>query len=472
MLRAERAYSVDSCTIYLVQTRDLPHSKNRPRRSYRDDWRVRRPRVLALLEACQQAADSPSILQRTQDAWLRETVRSAYRNCLFYRENYPREQVEQFQGTTDLSQLPRLSRTQLQQNLDGIAATGLRDFSDCTSYSSSGSTGEPVSVLRSRDAMLLDSALLRLILRRYGIDHVFRPSRPSLFFLLQNTWSLEERMPMLNMGRYYRFPIDAPTWDSPEHLLRFLARHPGVPLSSNPQSLTQLLDLCRAEDPTSKYKIRPSIVMSGGAELSSQMSESFRSLFKAPIVNLYASIEMGLVGIQCPTTSAFHVESTTIAECLDSEGAPVPTGEMGEIVLTNLTNPKFPMLRYNVGDFGTVEHGQCSCGSFLPRITSLMGRTNTLFVTGRGEKVVPATLNRELRKLPLFQYQLEQQSVEQFVMRYRPSEACDNNVIKVAVEQALKKRFGKVHVDCQASSSLGSDGKKVQAFIANLRYPE
>lgn len=441
-----------------------PHSMVRPQRSYREDWNVRRLKLLARLDLCRDASKDEDRLRAIQDSWLCNLVRNAHRNCLYYRRRFDRAQIEAFEGTKDLSSLPLLTRSELRDNLEGIAAKGQGDFSDCGDYSTSGSTGQPVTVLRSRSAVLLDTGLLRLLAERFAISLTLAPTRSSLIFVQQDTWSLEERMPLLGMGRFYRFPLGSPTWDSPEHLFAFLAANDGVILSSSPQSLTQLMDLYEQHDGP---PMRPAVVLSSGSHISDAIRRRATERFQAPVVNLYATVEAGIVAMQCPRGDALHVESTSIVECLGPEGRPVAPGTLGELVITDLRNPKFPIVRYRNGDFGVLGTGRCACGSVLPRIESLSGRTNTVFTTRSGTTIVPATMNRELRNLPVYQYQVEQRDVDDFVLRYRPltqpsPNATEEHIRSIAL-RCLQERFGQVHLRIEPLERF--PGTKVQGFV-------
>jgi phenylacetate-CoA ligase len=51
-----------------------------------------------------------------------------------------------------------------------------------------------------------------------------------------------------------------------------------------------------------------------------------------------------------------------------------PSGEEGDILVTDLDNYAFPLIRYRNGDWGSLETGSCSCGRQLTRLRSSIGR--------------------------------------------------------------------------------------------------
>ena len=56
----------------------------------------------------------------------------------------------------------------------------------------------------------------------------------------------------------------------------------------------------------------------------------------------------------------------------------------GRIVVTNLHNLVFPMIRYDIGDTGSLGNDKCPCGSELPTLAKLTGRVTDHFVRREG----------------------------------------------------------------------------------------
>lgn len=93
------------------------------------------------------------------------------------------------------------------------------------------------------------------------------------------------------------------------------------------------------------------------------------------------------------------IESEYIVEVLDPKtGQPVPEGERGEMVITNLGRWGFPVIRYKTGDVVRVDTGGCDCGrSFLRFPGGILGRADDM-VTVRGVNVFPAGVENILRR--------------------------------------------------------------------------
>lgn len=97
------------------------------------------------------------------------------------------------------------------------------------------------------------------------------------------------------------------------------------------------------------------------------------------------------IGISCSEHKGMHVWADYIyVEVVDPvTGAPVPDGEVGELVLTTLCKQGAPLIRYRTHDLTRIIPGDCACGSAHPRIDTLTGRTDDMFKV-KGCNIFPA----------------------------------------------------------------------------------
>src|SRR5208337_4838525 len=94
----------------------------------------------------------------------------------------------------------------------------------------------------------------------------------------------------------------------------------------------------------------------------------------------------GVAG-ECLERNGLHInEDHFIAEVIDPGSlAPLPPGEVGELVLTSITRDGFPVIRYRTGDLASVTGGPCPCGrSFLRMTRALRRLDDRIFFGGLG----------------------------------------------------------------------------------------
>ncbi len=111
--------------------------------------------------------------------------------------------------------------------------------------------------------------------------------------------------------------------------------------------------------------------------------------------------EVGAHSFECETQpGGTHViESEFIVEVLDPKtGQPAPSGERGELVITNLGRVGFPVIRYRTGDVVKLNAEKCACGRTFARFEGgILGRADDM-VTVRGVNVFPAGVENIVRR--------------------------------------------------------------------------
>jgi len=111
--------------------------------------------------------------------------------------------------------------------------------------------------------------------------------------------------------------------------------------------------------------------------------------------------EIGAFSYECEAQpGGVHViESEFIVEVLEpATGEPVPAGEMGEMVITNLGRPGFPVIRYRSGDLVRLNAEPCACGRTFMRLEGgVLGRADDMVVV-RGVNVFPRAIENLIRK--------------------------------------------------------------------------
>ena len=91
---------------------------------------------------------------------------------------------------------------------------------------------------------------------------------------------------------------------------------------------------------------------------------------------------------------------------------------VGDLVCTGLLNADMPLIRYRVGDKGTLGGAApCSCGRTLPALASIEGRADDLLYTADGREV--GRLDPIFKaRLPVREAQIIQETVTRIRLRY------------------------------------------------------
>ena len=124
---------------------------------------------------------------------------------------------------------------------------------------------------------------------------------------------------------------------------------------------------------------------------------------------------MGVMAYETPARDGLHLcEDLTFFELLDREGRPVPHGEPGRVVVTDLLGTLMPFVRYDHEDLA-VYRADGDNQRAPRRLTQVVGRTNDLAVLPGGEFCTRLPFDVALKKFDeIRQYRIVQHTPELF----------------------------------------------------------
>jgi phenylacetate-CoA ligase len=122
---------------------------------------------------------------------------------------------------------------------------------------------------------------------------------------------------------------------------------------------------------------------------------------RAPVFDRYGCREVDTIAAECDRHTGMHVNvDRLVVELLDSEGHPVPSGQPGRVVVTDLFNYAMPLIRYDIGDMATPSEALCPCGRGLPLLGELIGRYADMLTAADGAYVSVSALSTILPHVP------------------------------------------------------------------------
>lgn len=354
---------------------------------------------------------------------LRKIVKHAYDSVPLYRKKFDAVGIkpEQIKTIEDLSKIPCVTKNEIRQNVND-AVSKYYKIDSLRVLSTSGSTGEPLRVLISKEEDGFRKA--KHLRANYNCGH-----KPFDRWLTVTSPShFGEVGPFQKRLNFYSPKFVSVFWDTNEQLSTIENYKPAV-LDGYSSSLVLL---AREVKKTRTLKKNPRIIF-GGAELTDETSrKTIEETFKAPFYDQYATIEFERMAWQCPAREGYHIDADTmILQFIDSHGDEVSSGESGQIICTSLFNYAMPFIRYVVGDVGVYSDEQCSCGRTLPLMNKIEGRSDALLFLPRGRILSPRTITITMGRFPLNKY------IEQFkVIQSR----MDNLKIQLKIEDSTTAR--------------------------------
>ena len=113
--------------------------------------------------------------------------------------------------------------------------------------------------------------------------------------------------------------------------------------------------------------------------------ELIESSLGVPVINEYGASEVGLIAFENSENQWIVNSEDLYVEILDDNDQILPHGQEGRVVITSLYNKAHPMIRYDIGDTGSLSEKSTLK---KPILEKLIGRTNDIARLPDG-KVVP-----------------------------------------------------------------------------------
>lgn len=419
-----------------------------------------------------QAADreDPETRRRRQWRKVQATVEHAYQHTLFYRQRMDDAGLTpaRIQTPADLRRLPVTTQQDLRANFpDGVLAQDM-DLARVRISSTSGTSGTPLVLAQDHDDINHKYASKVCTRQMMGVglgDRVLRLAPHECQPCLGDGSS-----PDVSLTALLRMRLEgSPDYDQARYIFlerklvnRFIHQRtfppPLVPnfLETGLERYLQQLKTRRPQvltgHPIYLYLVarlaeRRGVRLGGiraidcTGDLSTAALRAYLSRqFHAPIFQVYGGCEWGRLAGACSESGGLMhlIDDLAYVEFITPSGEPAGPGELGNIIVTGLTNRAMPLIRYEQGDVGHYTDEPCPCGRTSRRM-DVEGRIHGLIMRG-GRPIPASTIMRCLlpeRGVRLFQ--LDQVDEDRFDLAYLPDpeDPPDADALGAEVAQVL-----------------------------------
>ena len=368
--------------------------------------------IRAELEASQWRTRAE--IESDQGQRLQQLITAVSRHVPFYRD-YLREHglnARDFTHADALAALPVIDKQMIRTH---FAAWRADNAADLIAQRTSGSSGEPLHFLLGRHRISFDIAAKWRATRWWDVDIGDRE-------LVLWGSSIET-------GHQSRLQ----SWRDALFRSRLVSTHNLTParmdaildgirqwrprmLFGYPSALSRLAFHARASGKTmDDLGIRVAFCTS--EVLRPEWRAAIGDTFGCGVANEYGARDAGFIARECPNGGLHVTAEEVIVEIVDADGRPLPPGNEGEVVVTNLAGPEFPFIRYRTSDRGVLSTRQCACGRGLPLLEAVSGRSNDGLVGLDGRWVHGSAVNHVMRDLAgLRAYRIVQHDVGRIVV--------------------------------------------------------
>jgi phenylacetate-CoA ligase len=193
--------------------------------------------------------------------------------------------------------------------------------------------------------------------------------------------------------------------------------------------------------------------------------ESIENTFGCKVVNEYGTTETGIIAFECQEEK-LHINSDHIfLETIASE----KFDGTESLVITELNNYYNPLIRYKLGDLGTISYDLCPCDIGFPILNNLIGREGSFIITSDNRYVYSTVLAYTFKE-GIKQFQGIQDKKDELLIKIVNNGNLTDAMLKHYREK-LSKILGKsmkIIFDFVPYIELEKSGK-LRYFISNVK---
>ncbi len=421
----------------------------------------------------EEALDRPG-LEQLQRRKLAGLLKSILPSNEFYRQKL--EAIDFDPSQDPVSALPFTTRAELEQDQLAHPPYGSNlSFTMeryCRLHQTSGSGGRPLRWLDTPESWNWWKRCWGIIFSAAGIGPHDKLAFPFSFGPFVGFWGAFEAAASLGL-----FVIPAGGMATTARLKMILENQVTV-ICCTPTYAVRMVEVAAEEGiDIANSAVRAFIVAGepGGHIPATRLR--IESAWNARVFDHTGMTEIGPLGFECFENPAdIHLaETECIAEVIDPVTTkPVPDGEAGELIITNLGRLGSPVIRYRTGDQVQLTRKQCACGRWSARMTGgILGRIDDMFIV-RGNNVFPAAIEAVIRRFDeVAEYNIEVSqngALAQVKLKLEPMPiVIDGAALAERVGRALQSTLSfKAEVQLVAPGSLPRFEMKSKRFVKTI----
>ncbi len=367
-------------------------------------------------------------MARLQKKRLKKLVNHARKNSPYFKELYKGVGKD-----FDLKDLPATNKVEMMENFDEwltdsmITMSRIDEFTKDIDnvgrmiddkylvFKTSGSTGNPATILYDKQNIDVDSAVAAF--RTFAREEDYKAFMESgkttagVFanygFYLACGMSRYLQLKMPRKKNKITVDVNAPE----QQIIKELNAFNPAMLSGYPSNLALLAGF-------DELTIKPQVVITGGELLTDEIRKKLTDKFGCYVQTHYSCTEAGEIACECSEKHLHINEDWVIVEPVDKDNNPVGYGVRSDkVLITNLSNFIQPFIRYELTDRIIVHNEKCKCGKNTCWL-EIEGRTDDILEFENGVLIAPMSFYKILEEVEgVTRFQLVQRSKTKLELR-------------------------------------------------------
>jgi len=349
---------------------------------------------------------------------LQRLLEHAYTNVKFYRDRFDELKIKpvDIRSLNDFATFPSLKREDLQNHSKDIIASNVSEV-DLSKGTSSGSTGVPVVYFKDANASSAGKAAHQIGWElsgwEFGMKGLHIWGNPAT---VNKEWKRLSSRLKTKVYNQYKFPSYQLTEKGKfDELVAYINKMKFDFIDGYTNAIYLLADYAKQNN----IKIhKPKYVLPTGENLQGFQKETIEEVL-GDVYDEYGCSEINGIAYECRKCGKYHViEQHVILEY----GEKMAFNEEQALIITDLDNYGFPLIRYENGDAGIpIVEDKISCEIRLQRMEMISGRVSDIIHFSNGGVLsVPSFFGSMLLKQinGIKQYQIERIKPDELVVNF------------------------------------------------------
>lgn len=367
-------------------------------------------------------------MAKLQKKRLEKLVNHARKNSPYFKELY-----KGVGRDFDLKDLPTTNKVEMMDNFDewltdsAVTMSRIEEFTKDIDnvgrmiddkylvFKTSGSTGNPATILYDKQNIDVDSAVAAF--RTFAREEDYKAfmdngkTTAGVFanygFYLACGMSRYLQLKMPRKKNKITVDVNAPE----DQIIKELNAFKPAMLSGYPSNLALLAEF-------DELTIKPQVVITGGELLTDEIRKKLTDKFDCYVQTHYSCTEAGEIACECSEKHLHINEDWVIVEPVDKDNNPVGYGVRSDkVLITNLSNFIQPFIRYELTDRIIVHNEKCKCGKNTCWL-EIEGRTDDILEFENGVLIAPMSFYKILEEIEgVTRFQLVQRSKTKLELR-------------------------------------------------------
>lgn len=304
---------------------------------------------------------------------INELIAIAKEKSPFYQERLRNIKLP-LSNLSDLQDIPILTKKDIRKNKEDIKCKGVPE-SLFIPGKTGGSTGEPMnyyydkrgrdwnrgSVYRSQEwaETYLGEKNIQMTGSHYDFTE-FKKIKWKIIFWLQ---------------RYKSLPVSFLNKDLLEEYYHEILKYKPTSIWGYSSGIYHFAKFIEEKHKNTDFGFIKAIVTSSENLFDFQRKKINDVFGDNKVYDHYGSREI-YIASECNIHKGYHIHSEVVlVEIVDKDNKHKKPGELGRVLITDLSNQVFPFIRYEIGDVGSLSSEEnCPCGIMLPKIEKIEGR--------------------------------------------------------------------------------------------------